>query len=591
MNKNLLWTLSIVAGSNLYAMAQTQPVLNVAHSSPQTFQLNWASDPGSAYRLLYTPTLNSPIVWSPFEDIYAADANASVDVPYSFSQAGFFRLQTLDGSTMAVQICSPVNGQTVSGMFAVRIGADLGSAFASANVFLDGALIGMVEPGPLEFAFDTSHFPNGNHVLQVVALDSQSNETPSDNVTVNFQNSVRWLDAETLFQSFVPIVVQSDIFPANWTVTVQNDAGAVVTTISGTTSDGNISTIWDATDDSGNPVPEKASYQISIVVGDDSSQTVIPPVTTPPPPPPVTGLSSLNTSLQPDTSKSVLLPPLPPMPPGFPEITSMPVVQTTQPVLSAAAAQTGGKQGSSRTVAWHEAVWSSAEITVARQKITGIGGLIGDGISANLASNVRNLIGQIQNEVSGTRDVYGAGVMTVANAADWAAVQNSLLSVNPDVTAFYWYGHGACDGNSIAGFSTAKVVGDALGNHYLPPVTANGRTSPAKYVVNSPFNFVFIDGCMSGKGNLPEAFGIPKAIPASTYTIYNKHSRAFMGWKGKVTVSVANDDSVKWTLNFWNKFLETPDVTVQTAIDEANRHPIPSGGIILYGDPGLTWRQ
>jgi len=74
---------------NHNATAQTQPVLSISNISHGTVQVNWGSDTGSAYRLLSTPSLNSPNVWSPFEDVYATDTNAVLEIPTTASQAGF----------------------------------------------------------------------------------------------------------------------------------------------------------------------------------------------------------------------------------------------------------------------------------------------------------------------------------------------------------------------------------------------------------------------------------------------------------------------------------------------------------------------
>jgi flagellar hook assembly protein FlgD len=561
---------SAVLSLNHSVMSQAQPVLCISNDSPTTVQVNWGSGAGSAYRVWSTPSLDNPNVWSPFEDVYATDTNAFVEVPTTASQTGFFWLQNLDGSTIGVEIFSPSNGQTVSGMLTVRIGADVGGGFSEADVYLDGALIGLAQPGPLEFTFDSSHFTNGNHLLQVVAEDSQNNQTPSATITVNFQNSVRWLDAETLFQTFVPIEVQSDIFPANWTVTVQDVNEATVRTITGTTSDGDIATNWDGTDDSGNSVPVQAIYTISINVsnGSSSPQSLSSSTSQPTASSPTSvqnNLASPSADVQSDDSSSDLPPSLPPMPPGFLQpgsagtLESMSNQTTLQPqsvqasdaVMASDSGSGGGLSGSSSTIVWREASWTSGEIVLARQKITGYTGIFFDGTCANLLNNVQNLVSAAQDEVKGDRAVYGGGVTVVNNVGAWDGVQASLTSMNPNVTEFYWYGHGSADGNSIGGYVTAKTLSVYLGNYYHPAVTNSaGQIKSPTVKTLFPLSFVFLDGCMTGTGMLPEAFGIPKVVPGSSYARDNKQRRAFMGWEGAVTASLLNTSSLTWSLDF-----------------------------------------
>jgi hypothetical protein len=239
---------------------------------------------------------------------------------------------------------------------------------------------------------------------------------------------------------------------------------------------------------------------------------------------------------------------------------------------------------------WREADWSTGEIVLARQKITGTAGLFFDGTCANLLNNVQTLVSGAQDAVSGDRAVYGGGVTVVNSAGAWSGVQGSLASINPGVTEFYWYGHGSSDGNSIGGYVTAKTLSTYFGNYYLPAVTNSaGKTASPIVMTQFPFSFVFLDGCRTGTGMLPEAFGIPKAIPGTSYARDNKQRRAFMGWNGNVTASLLDTSSLTWSLDFWTKWMESPTTKLQDAINSANSKATPSGGIATYGDATLTW--
>ena len=108
-------------------------------------------------------------------------------------------------------------------------------------------------------------------------------------------------------------------------------------------------------------------------------------------------------------------------------------------------------------------------------------------------------------------------------------------------------------------------------------------------MTRDPFSFVFLDGCRTGTGMLPEAFGIPKDIPPTSYARNNKQKRVFMGWSGRGTASILDNSSLTWSLDFWKTWMSSPDVPVNTAIITANSKDTPPGGIMTYGDATLTW--
>jgi hypothetical protein len=247
-----------------------------------------------------------------------------------------------------------------------------------------------------------------------------------------------------------------------------------------------------------------------------------------------------------------------------------------------------GSSGSTVTVVWREKAWNSGEIVLARQKLTGMTGVFWNGTVANLLNNIQNLVSGA--ELPGDHGVYGGGVSEVGKNSDWASVQNALASTSPNVTAFYWWGHGASDGNSIGSYVTARDISILLGNSYIPSLTVKGHTPiAAKIQTRHPYSFVFLDGCCTGTGSLPEVFGIPKNITTASYQRDNKRKRAFMGWRGAVTASLLNTEALSWSLYFWQYWLNNPSITVGYAINQANAHYVPSGGIITYGATSLTY--
>lgn len=122
------------------------------------------------------------------------------------------------------------------------MGAQLGAQVQGVNLYLDDALVGYLDSGGMDFKLDTTHFANGQHTIYVGAVDTANNETLSSSITLDFENPVRWLDACSMFNSLVPIDVESDIYPADWMVTVMGTNGTIVRTMIGSTDDGIIQT-------------------------------------------------------------------------------------------------------------------------------------------------------------------------------------------------------------------------------------------------------------------------------------------------------------------------------------------------------------
>ncbi|HZF00782.1 MAG TPA: Ig-like domain-containing protein [Methylomirabilota bacterium] len=249
----------------------------MAKDSPITAQINWTNIVGTSYRVWFTPDLTKPFsLWSPLEDAFSEDTNVLVSVSTAGTPNGFFRVQIpTNGTLPAVQIFSPTNNQTVSGTIAVGVGAQITNQLQGVNLYLDDALVGFIDSGGIRFDLDTSHFENGAHTLYVAAVDTANNEVSSGAITLDFENPVRWLDACSMFNSFVPIDVDSDIYPADWLVSVTDTNGTIVRTISGSTTDGIIQTIWDGTDDNGQPLPVENAYQITVDVTETSGSSMM----------------------------------------------------------------------------------------------------------------------------------------------------------------------------------------------------------------------------------------------------------------------------------------------------------------------------
>lgn len=601
----------------LIASAQTPPRLSIAKDSSTSAQINWTNIAGTSYRLWFTESL-APISWTPLEDAFSEDTNVSVSVSTTDMPTGFFRVQIpTNGTLPAVRIFSPTNNQIVSGTIAVGVGAQITNQLQGVNLYLDDALVGFIDSGGIKFDLDTSHFANGSHTLYVTAVDTANNEVSSSTITLDFENSVRWLDADTLFQSFVPISVESDIFPADWSVFVEDTNGVTIRTFSGTTLDGIIQTSWDGTDDSSVAVADEALYKITIAVASQSfgnfsmmsssslaesssasSVNNVGQVA----PDPMTAYSELleNYSNAPDNIK-MIYPPLPPPPSLVTEnsttVKEMSPLETFMSQHGTSNARTvmfadspsgsGGSSGSTGGAVWREAPWNSAQTVLARVPISGSFGTV----VQNFFLQLRDLIVVAEDTVGNNRGVFGNNsIYVLQSSGDLSDLTNNLA--NPNARALYFYGHGNTNGNVISTTTAgirAKDLGALLGNSYKP-----FKNGPLTIITHKPFSFVFLDGCNTGLGNFPEAFGIPKVATSQSYENYHKHKRAFMGWGGVVTFQFSTPN-FDWSQKFWSKWLDDTEayiISLHDAVEAANQYrpsATNSTPMMIYGSQSLTW--
>ena len=617
--------------------AQPQPSLSISNASPASVQVNWTNQVGITYRVWFTTNLATPFSsWPPLEDAFSADSTVSIYASTTDTPVGFFRIQIpTNSSTANVQIFSPSDTQTVSGEIGVRMGAQLGTQVQGVNLYLDDALVGYLNSGGMNFDLDTTHFANGQHTVYVGAVDTANNETLSSSITLDFENSVRWLDASSMFNYFVPIDVTSDFFPADWLVTVTDTNGTIVRTITGSTTDGNIQTSWDGTDDLNQPLPVENLYQIIVDVTETSGSTMmmasslastlgatsvssklnlhgVPEYTVQKPAPnPLTAYLETLKIYQKLTSKEKLIyPPLLPRPANNPNATTTVMIsardmflarhQTSSTTLSLAAgtaapnAGSDMRHGATKSLVWQENVWSSGKILISRVPIPGA-------LGTTVANNCNSIATMISDAVAGgavgaNRDLFGPYVQVVSTSSDVVGMTNHLA--DPSITAFYFYGHGSPSGNAIGTQSAVVKAIDLsylLGNFYwssLPPTwgTFAGRKAMLNY---KPFNFVFLDGCNTALGDLPEAFGIPKNVSGLSLNEAGLHKRAFLGWTGTVTFQL-DSSHIDWSVQFWTAWMDSgnADVSLTDALREAYRHdPSVFNNVPIkwYGNGSLKW--
>jgi hypothetical protein len=153
---------------------------------------------------------------------------------------------------------------------------------------------------------------------------------------------------------------------------------------------------------------------------------------------------------------------------------------------------------------------------------------------------------------------------------DWQAFRNALYDSRS--RNLVYFGHG---GPNALGYNPANT------NRFITAteIASHLHTIPAGQTNRHAFRFVFIDGCSTGKGTLPEAFGIlhRKVTDLDDYTYASLRPSAFVGWSADKWItflfgSYINYDHVRFIGWIQYDMLANGD-GIQAAIDFAARQP------------------
>ncbi|MGI8967309.1 MAG: hypothetical protein ACR2H1_14665, partial [Limisphaerales bacterium] len=256
------------------------------------------------------------------------------------------------------------------------------------------------------------------------------------------------------------------------------------------------------------------------------------------------------------------------------------------------AADGGGAAAATAAVVFKEKPWNSGQILWCRQKFkASLNGLVFNTVVANMLNNTATLVEAATSGVGNGRSVYQNLRLECAAPSDYSILTNALK--DDSVRDFYYYGH--CNGSAI-GFSefvpdngvTVKDLTKLLRNE----VIINKATKRVLFSFRKPFRFVFIDGCNSASGWLPEAFGI-FAIPNFTGNFKN---RAYLGWKTTTKNSIANNSYLKFSQKFWEAWLDETEAYNRSIVDARDIAVGQAPGVNIqnlqiFGFNGLTWRE
>jgi hypothetical protein len=151
--------------------------------------------------------------------------------------------------------------------------------------------------------------------------------------------------------------------------------------------------------------------------------------------------------------------------------------------------------------------------------------------------------------------------------ADWTALRSALY--HPLARNFVYFGHGAPNGIGANPANTNRFIS-------ATEIGARLGTMPAKTNQHN-FRLVFLDGCSTAKGKLPEAFGIihKENVPGINYYNASKRPSAFVGWTADKNVgffsSAVNYDHVRFII--WIQYYLALGEGIHDAITHAGQMP------------------
>lgn len=621
-------------------LSQTPPFLSLTKPSATQLKLSWTAQPGTNYQCDFSEELDAFALWSPLGSELVASSNSlHVTFTQPTNAMELYRVRSLpDDGFPQVAILSPTNGATVSGTVQIQVSARDDRRLSSVTLYLDGEPLQTKTEGDLIFTFETAHYPNGVYEIYAVARDNIgiselggspsasviANETQSPSHFLTFANSLRWTNADHLFDSGVSILAESDVFPTDYTVYVEDASGSTVRIFTEQTLDGQIQTYWDGLDGLGNPVSVEQQYTITLALEETSASTLI------------ASASRLSSSTDNVSNaqwvanaygyedfivtkqiETTIAPPLPPIAirknrkivfEAQPSVTAAETTfrqvtqrysyrklaqtsptqaTTTSSLLNATQGKTANASDGAASVSskyWKEAPWSSGEILLARQVLSEAPTLWNTQI-ANMLNNIANQVAIAEDSAGNGRGVYQNLRMACSTPNDYEQLLNLLTQ--PTVRNLYYSGHSS--GNSIGYSDSVPNNGITMG--MLAKTLTNQVVFPSdgsyKFEFRKPFRFVFIDGCSSANGSFSYSFGIPS-------TIKNPYkSRAFMGWNITVRSGLLNTDHRLFTERFWTRWVgdEDYDKTLRTAINQAlaSTPSVTANTIVVFGTDGLTW--
>jgi hypothetical protein len=273
-------------GANMNSHAQQLKFTSIRATDERAIQLRWQSESNAVYRVDYAPQLSGAIVWNPLVDLFPSQGTNTTFLdtgqywtepllphPKDDTQR-FYRVVKVGTNTLSppiVTITNLASGTNLSGEVAIGVHVVTTNAIAFVDFFVDGE---EVESGSADdngngsYVINTTEWPNGPHVIFVVAETSsgtattgefqsteQSGAGTSAVMPVTFDNYIsKWYFSLAGFDSSLgetQHITAQFISYSSWTLQIVDEFDTTVRNASGTGS--SMAFAWDGNDDSGFP--------------------------------------------------------------------------------------------------------------------------------------------------------------------------------------------------------------------------------------------------------------------------------------------------------------------------------------------------
>jgi hypothetical protein len=410
------------------------------------------------------------------------------------------------------------NGMTLSGIVTipVEIGADSGIV-TTMSIQEDGTPVGdspAIAPfsNPLHLTLDTTKMSNGLHQIYGFASwgtggdedSGDGTDADGDAITVNIQNEItfpNWMDYYGELYNAVLFTAESAHTNADWFVDVYGSGAGYIGTFNGHTDDGQIYFWWDLV----GPPPDSITYTneqyFDFVVTTEWS------VAAPP------------GGIQPNANGTATAPP-----------------------------KRTYRQNDNWTT---KGMWVIAN----QQAWEGMLGhdlldIASDGF-ATIAEGIGLTVRPSRPAGQSFRISYGESIDTGIKTNQWGQVKSGLF--NLQTRNFFYMGHGAPDHIGASENTNLIISTTEIANRL--------HTIPAGQTNRHGFRFVFLFGCETANGTMPESFGIfhREKVSSDDYANAGITPGTFVGWNKKeaagIFATLINDNALylqhfqtEWTI-------------------------------------------
>lgn len=560
---------AMISGGNALALAAAEPIKLM----PMAIPTNGSG--GAVPVVLYPPgfDLSGFVIFDPDTGESVSGAGYSTSA-FSLSNPLLDGPQPLDGGSgsggnapapetgfyqvvrMGAHLMGITNGTTLSGVVSipVEVGNDSGGLVNSSLTEDDSPVGGSIQTAPFNFPLaltvDTTLMSNGVHQISASARWEDTNggawEADSPPVAVNVYNEIsfpNWMPQFGQLGNSLLIWANSAHPSADWWIDIYDSHYAFVGTFAGHTDDGNIGGVWNLVGPYGE-LHTNDSFFIFVITTEFA------------------GSSTLQNS-------------------------------SNGPVPLA-----GGGSTSAVTPKTYRVTdpWSGRGAWVAVAQHVCDGAIDHDLLYAEL----KGFVGAAQGNGGVSPPPYYDDEENLApfaihfqggsEYADWATFRQALY--NPLSRNLVYCGHGGPN-NLGYNWSNTNVSISAK------EIASMLHTIPAGQTNRHAFRFVFLDGCSTAKGTLPEAFGIlhRENVSADEYNAAGLRRSAFVGWSAKKYITLfgiwINYDHVNFIVHIQDEMILN-GVGIKEAVDRAARYPdvhwpfIWTSQMKVYGYGGLT---